>query len=334
MKKAILFNIVVLFFLKVSYGQYNLDSGLMLYYPLNGNAKDYSGNNRNGLINGPIQSSDMNGKSNSCYLFDGVNDFISFPIDSLMSDYFTYSLWVYPTSTPDFEKIGYALAIGGESGGSNIALTNTSLMKGWFGGSYNIGIPMLTLVATGQLPITSKWYHIVLSRDSIQMKLYVNGVLNSNVEYYNGFNDSTKNTKPKWGISPGGTLGTRMASNFFNGKIDDVRIYNRSLSNDEVNELFTSGAKNTSLFNFSSILDQIEIYPIPAQKFININTDLEFNSSKIKVYNILGQNVDFELSILDSQTYNLNILDGEKGIYFIEFEINGELFRKVFQLNW
>ena len=52
-------------------------SGLLAYYPFNGNANDESGNGNNGTVNEAILSADRNGNANSSYSFDGDNDYIT-----------------------------------------------------------------------------------------------------------------------------------------------------------------------------------------------------------------------------------------------------------------
>lgn len=313
--------------------QINLDSGLIVYFPLNGDLKDYSGNERNGLINGPILSSDMYGKMAGCYFFDGKNDFISFPTDSLMIDVFTYSVWAFPSSLPDAGQTQYVIAVGGESGGTNIALTNTNLMQGWFGGSYNFGSPMLTLISTSEMPLEAKWYHLVLVRDSFQMRLYINGILNQNIRSYNGFNDSTHGTKPNWGISPGGTLGTRMAANFFHGKIDEVKIYNRVLTNKEILALYNKKVLNSGIQISEKETFDFTIYPIPTFKTFYINTSVDLTYSNVKIYNIQGKQIDFELSINDFHMYEIDLINNlQSGMFIIEINIDGNSYRRIFQI--
>ena len=58
------------------FAQINLDSGLVGYYPFNGNAHDESGFGYNGVVNGAVLTTDRFGHSNSAYYFDGLNDFI------------------------------------------------------------------------------------------------------------------------------------------------------------------------------------------------------------------------------------------------------------------
>ena len=58
--------------------QGNLDSGLVAYYPFNGNADDSIGSNH-GYVAGPLQTTDRFGIPGRAYLFDGLDDYIRIP---------------------------------------------------------------------------------------------------------------------------------------------------------------------------------------------------------------------------------------------------------------
>ena len=51
-------------------------NGLVGWWPFNGNANDESANNNNGIINGPVLTTDRDGNANSAYDFNGTTDFI------------------------------------------------------------------------------------------------------------------------------------------------------------------------------------------------------------------------------------------------------------------
>ena len=59
------------------HSQVKLDSGLLAYYPFNGNANDATGQGNNGiLMNNPQLTTDKSGNPNSAYYFDGSADYI------------------------------------------------------------------------------------------------------------------------------------------------------------------------------------------------------------------------------------------------------------------
>ena len=76
MKKIVLITVAMVALYGNLYAQVNLDSGLVAYYPFNGNANDESGNGNNGTIHGAVLTSDRFGNEKFSFSFDGVNDYI------------------------------------------------------------------------------------------------------------------------------------------------------------------------------------------------------------------------------------------------------------------
>ncbi len=214
-------------------------SGLVASYSFTGNANDKSING-NGVVYGALATADRFGNPNAAYSFNGTNAYIEIPINALLNNEYSYSIWVNPTSIPGSGLYTYPFAIG-NSAGQNVSLTNNS-MNGWSGGASNIGTPTLSLVATGILPNLNEWVHLVYMRDSSSIRLYVNGILNQNIVSYGNYNTSTGGNKPDYGSSPSALIGNRdhLSQFFFNGKIDDINIYNRTLTNCEINTLYTN----------------------------------------------------------------------------------------------
>ena len=92
--------------------QYIPTNDLLAWFPMNGDANDYSGNNNNGTLDGPTTANDRNGNSNSAYLFDGSNDYIHTIPDlnvttNANNDEFTVSAWVKTSNAQSFDGIVY-----------------------------------------------------------------------------------------------------------------------------------------------------------------------------------------------------------------------------------
>ena len=78
-------------------------SGLIAWYPFNGNADDESGNGNNGSVNGATLTTGKNGSENSGYSFDGDNDYIDIGANSafnLTTSGFSFSFWIEPYAQP------------------------------------------------------------------------------------------------------------------------------------------------------------------------------------------------------------------------------------------
>ena len=69
----------------ISFGQNSLQTGLVAWYPFDGNASDMSGNGNHGTVNGATLSTDRHGQTNKAYQFDGVDDFIIITANSSLN---------------------------------------------------------------------------------------------------------------------------------------------------------------------------------------------------------------------------------------------------------
>ncbi|HTQ50900.1 MAG TPA: LamG domain-containing protein [Candidatus Acidoferrales bacterium] len=215
------------FFVANATAQSFVTNGLVAYYPFNGDANDASGNGDNGTVNGAILTMDRNGITNSAYNFNGTNNYISFPtVPTAQVDNWTISAWLKPGST---NQIGIAIGMGFDNGSTGngyslgiaepVAMTPGNQMFSLFGG-------------LGQVPggyhftDTNQWYQAVMLRSSGVLKFYLNGV-------------QTPNTSTSTPLTPAAfRIGSNIGLRFFNGVIDDVRIYNRALSSNEVASLY------------------------------------------------------------------------------------------------
>ncbi|SVE26743.1 uncharacterized protein METZ01_LOCUS479597, partial [marine metagenome] len=207
--------------------------GLVAYYPFNGNANDESGNGHDGTVHGATLTTDRYGSSSKAYAFNGINQSIrASHHNDLNPAHFTLSAWINPATTPtgtlgrrivskegalNSGRYGFGLNQNGQK-----KLGVTANHNGGPGGGANGGT---TLFTAGQ------WYHVVGTYDGTTMRLYVNGISEDSANH----TISLSSNEPLGiGNLPGNT-GT--SEDEFDGKIDDVRIYNRALSAEEVAQL-------------------------------------------------------------------------------------------------
>jgi hypothetical protein len=187
-------------------------------------ANDSSGNNNNGtLVNGPTWTT---GKLGGALSFDGVNDYVGLgnPSSLNFSGQITFGAWIKPQANDGLRNIaahGYRLSPNQEV----FFRINT--------GSYQVGSwDGDSRVTSYAIPAedVNNWVHLVGLYDGSNWKLYRNGVAVSSASYSVGAITVSEN----WAIGARGT-GTER---FFNGLIDDVRLYNRALSDTEIKALY------------------------------------------------------------------------------------------------
>jgi hypothetical protein len=215
-----------------------LSSGLVAFYPFNGNANDQSGNGNHGIVNGPVLTTDRFGKTNEAYNFQGGK--IDVPHKSYLSiqqnGQFSISLWVYKTGTQNpvhiigkraqgahiFNwQLGQHTTPGGAPGGGLFFTGSTNSTA--TGIDYN-GINDSTIQI-------NKWEHIVGNYSNGTWTLYKNGLLcgqKSEIIY-----------APDLG-NPALEIGNCGGWGAFFGRIDDIRIYNRVLTQPEITYLATN----------------------------------------------------------------------------------------------
>lgn len=305
----------VLLFLSSQLAAQIPSQGLIAFFPFSSNAKDSSNSKTHGTVSNVNLTTDRYGNANCAYEFKGLtNSYIEFPATYVKNMRYTYSLWAKINVVPQSGKIAFALNIGSTGGDQSLDIANNYLgsYNGWLGGGYNTTSPNFGMQQSAPLT-TSSWRHIVCVRDSNNAKLYVDRVLVDSM----GVNGT---------INPSYGSGTVRAfigirndfSAPFNGKIDDVIIYNRALSFQEVNQLFTD--KTTSIDEIQISRINFMIYPNPSHELFTIdlgNLNLETESLQVKIVNNLGQ----EFEVLNCEKFDQTIQINHNlgaGIYFVQ----------------
>jgi len=235
-KQAIILLFLSFFGGIISYSQVNLNQGLVAYYPFNGNASDVSGNNINGIVNGAILTTDAAGNTNSAYLFDGTTSFISLPFstkyDFAPTDSFSISTWILPYQNPVY-AIAEALVVKSpyhadyfqSNWNYGLYLVYNKLMTGWAANNIING--------TTTLKNSQCWYHLAVT--------YKNGIW---YLYLNGQQEAQDLTQTHFIIQDGASstiaFGRKgeASGDYYKGKMDEVRIYNRNLNPAEVKALY------------------------------------------------------------------------------------------------
>jgi hypothetical protein len=200
-------------------------NGLVSYYALEGGAFDDGVGNQGAITNATLTT----GKVRDAYSFSGgsyvkVND--SNSLD--MTGNITISAWINPRSSTQ----GYIVA---KYGAYMIQFMTTNTTQGgiWSGGAWKQFVG-------GNTP-QNTWTHVVFTYDRVTARMYINGVSVQNftntsaidataTDLYIGAKNSTDRTRD------------------FNGSIDEVGVWNRALTQDEITQLYNYGSQFESGF--------------------------------------------------------------------------------------
>ena len=223
------------------YGQvpdYIPTDGLVAWYPFNGNANDESGNGLHGTVSGAILAPDQNGNNSSAYYFDG-DDKIEIAHNNIlnvteMTLRISFKTFDNPLATPNGNSLLMSKREPSGWGSSFEFSGSASFGSSWsINGNGSIAGPNL---------MHGNWYDVVYVHRNDSIKIYIHNVL--------VFED----------VSPGVynsnslPLVFGMRGNGWHqliGTLDDIGIWNRALTEDEIEALFV--AQETTLGCMDSV---------------------------------------------------------------------------------
>ena len=210
-------------------GGIDIDRGLIAYYPFNGNANDESGNDNHGIEYGGVNY--YNGVNGQSAMFDGLDDYIACDIEDWVASAYTISLWV---KTPKVGQSQYISIINNFNNTDGINNIEDSFQID-FDGTNRFGKYRVHFQSNDVLigPAEINWQYVAVTYNGQTVRTYLNGQL------INSANISPQYAGPNFrdyilGRNRGGQY-------YFAGNIDEVRIYNRDLSETEIQALYNQG---------------------------------------------------------------------------------------------
>jgi hypothetical protein len=207
---------------------------LVGHWSFSGNANDESGRSNNGVVNGATLINDRFGNVNSAYSFDGVDDEITIKVNDGFDEFndpeteFTLSAWC----NPDPGASGFIYSNTTEDGWHDLRFHGLKPSMGirdtdWTG----------TIVTASETTTENEWHHFVCTFNNPTMTIFVDGQ-NQGSKAFEG------DILSHGGWENGGVrIGVYylLDGYYFEGGLDDIRIYNRVLIETEVLELYNEG---------------------------------------------------------------------------------------------
>ena len=194
---------------------------LMAWYTLDDNLSDSSGNGNEGILVGDPQWVD--GKIGRALQFDGVNDYVEVQdAETLTPENFTIAFWVNPI---DMDRVQITIAKrAGGVGGYSFNITSLAVgSRHWV--RINGAWVNVTFSYTQGI-----WQHVAVTYDGTTIKGYLNGELMATTEAPGSLDNDSGVLR--LGADPRDTV-----SAYYNGSLDDVRIYDKALSQYEITNI-------------------------------------------------------------------------------------------------
>ena len=316
-KKLIPSILLIVSFSTISNSQvpnYVTTNGLLSWWSFSGNGNDGSGNGNVCIINGATLTTDRLGNPNSAYYFNGINNYIDATVSNipLANKQRTISGWFKTdapinTSQPYICILNYGTLVNGQRFSLNIYngkgyLETTNGFE--FTNEYDFYINNYNY-------LSNDWYFFTYTYDGSKTSLYVNG------NFINGINEKLVNLNT---ISTNNLfrIGERISGDngdeFFKGTIDDIGIWNRVLTPEEITNLY-----NNSLgVNDFKQNTTISIYPNPTTNVLNFKSNANMINSDYTIYDQSGKIMKIGKITHENTSIQLNNLPN--GIYLLNVE--------------
>ena len=301
------------------YSQSNIYNGLVFEALFSGHANDTSASYLLGKIVNAVLTADRYGNPNSAYAFNGLDAYIVYPHSEVMNfgpqDPFTISIWVKQAFNQNdlrasdndvlskwYEETGGGTIIPPYTGGYPFVLrvhnqTHVNLSHGaaifgrWNGANQWGGCENSAPISSQSKLNDNQWHHFVLRKqpNSNLINIWVDGVNTGTVtdNTHNAIGGcTTKNNAPLM-------VGARYAGAFhFTGAIDDIRIWNRALSDEEIDCVYKDLVK-TSIKE--QLAEKITLFPNPAQGSFEIQSS-GVPIESIELYDLTGRRIFAEVT--------------------------------------
>ena len=246
-----------------------IENGLVSYWSFDNDVLDYYASN-DGTISGAISTT---GKLSGAYNFDGTDDYISIPdddsLDTDITGAYTVSAWVNMASSADLYD---GIVVKGDIASRTYSLyfSNQNKPTGHF--KHSSGDADCN---SDYSLFSDTWYYTVYTWNGTNQKIYINGDLKNTC-------DPTGTPVP---LAGDGALRIgrhgEVDDYYFNGSIDEVMIYNRALSESEIQQIYQEGIYNDTVS--SSYTSEGEEWVLGARVGDAFGWSDETNSSSVSI---------------------------------------------------
>ena len=298
------------------------EPGLVAHYRFNGDANDATPYNNHGDIGGdPTFETNPNTLSQAI-VFDGDADSVLAPnAVQLISDYTTVSFWVRVDGQNFADAEAYIMTFGNWDERWKISLPQ-HLKPVWTTNSKNAQFEHFISdmdSGDGNELVIGFWFYVTMVHDGVDDIIYMDGI--------------EVNRKPAPGTLNSTARAFGMGNNsdnggqYFEGALDEVKIYNKALTAAEVLQLFQTGT--TGIKDLAEVNNYVEIiYPNPTKNEVLIKHG--FGTSQnlvIRIFDQAGRQVatdNIDANQMDTGVISLDVAKLNGGMYSLNFVLGGK----------
>lgn len=289
-------------------------NGLVAYWLLDGNFNDSGNFGINGVNSGSSSTNNVFTVANKAMNFSNptsvVNQYATHASTANLNftqaqdfsiDYNVYFLgpYIHPGGTYDngLNYGGYGMFFWATNGFLQMQFSFMNGSVGTTNGALNY----------------NTWYHITAVRNGSFLKIYINGVLNATNNVGSTIPNYTNVVPTSGAMFFNGYSPPRY--NGLNGKIDEFRIYNRVLTDNEILALYQFTTLGTE--DFSSQKNKFILYPNPSKNYVKFISNLDLNGKRYSVIDFSGKTI-FHGTFRDETLIDVRELPN--GLYILKVE--------------
>ncbi|GAA4456760.1 LamG-like jellyroll fold domain-containing protein [Rurimicrobium arvi] len=311
--------------------QVDLNKGLMLYLPFKGNTLDASPNANHALNFGATLTSDQWGNPNSAYQFNGVDNYMRIPNDATLQcdaqiticarvnvggfyNGTCYGNSIVDKGSPDYISGSYSLRFHTSISGGDCNVQD-STKQNYYGQFYN-EIPSEAIRNNPPYIIKGQWDCLVYIFDGATAKMYVNGVLRHSFATATSIGTNTQDL----------FLGKHDNTSYpywFNGAMDEIRIYNRALNTLEIDSVCSEANPQLSIRE----LKDAEVLPLlsnPVRNELVLGLNNRDMGGVLTITDLSGRTL-LQIARLDRQQVAVDHLAA--GMYLVTYQTDDVLMR-------
>ena len=273
--------------------------GLLAWWGM-ADATDATTNGNTLTAFGLTSTTDRFGTTNAAYSFNGTSSYLtrsSIGHTFTQAGSFSVSIWIKRVNN----VTGNVAIMSGTTTSLNfIWLVQCDATKAIFGTNKQQSAWFWTNASTNY--VINEWEHYVGVYTANTMTFYRNGFLQGTTT--NTHTNVNQAILPIW-------IGRGVSGNYFNGSLDDIGIWNRALTPNEITVLYQS---TLSVDAFTAV--NVKVYPNPASDFLQLEVDAQNIGENYQIIDDLGRIVATGVMV-DTAT-EISIATLKSGLYFLK----------------